>query len=309
MPKSCPACGRPNAPQALRCLYCTEPLGIPSPTEVVTRPPDPPSPPSASESKRHLIILAPQPDDVDGKAQPLAEALGLPLYDARLALAAKRYRLLRKVEDAQTAESLSARLAELGIAHFDVAEAAVVAFPVVSLRWLELGEERIEQGLASGEKLSTPYSQLLLLVSGEITRERYKEKRVATTRGASRSLTPGHRLHLYVKDGVLAGELNPEHFDWGALGDNQSPSVVLNCRRLADAIRRRVADLEVDRGFEIEPVLLSRSPEVSELESMLAGSDGHPEGVIYDNEDQFRFYSRWRYLVARAEREKARRAG
>ena len=124
---------------------------------------------------------------------------------------------------------------------------------------------------------------------------------MATVRGASRPLTPGHRVHLYTEDASVAAELNPEQFDWNAFSGRHGSSVLLNCKRLMEELLHRAAGMELDRGFDLEPVVLSRSLAVSELESVLAEVESRQGGVVHDNEVQFRFYARWRYLVARAE--------
>ena len=71
-------------------------------------------------------------------------------------------------------------------------------------------------------------------------------------------------------------------------------------KRLEDEIVARTG-VGLDRGFDMEPVVLSRSQADVEVGSMLGTEQGSREGVIYDNQAQFRFYARWRYLVARAE--------
>jgi hypothetical protein len=304
MPRACPACGRPNADRAAQCLYCTEPFEpIPEEKGAADVPPETP----ATPSERHLIILSPQGDafDIESKIGAFAELMRMTSYDARLALATKRHRLLRKVVDAQRALELSAPLRELGVVHFDVAESEIEALPVEATRRLHFVGEHLELGLAEGVLRRVACSRLVLLVQGDIKRERYREGQMATPRGASRPLTPGLRLHLYAADSRAAYELDPEQFDWSVLGGERGPSTPLNFKRLTGEILRRCPHVELDRGFDWELAVLSRSEAGSELDAMLK-RDRSSEGVIYDNQDQFRYYSRWRYLVARAE-EKARR--
>jgi hypothetical protein len=305
MPRACPSCGRPNADRAARCLYCTEPFEPPSKEETQL---EVSTAPRSFVSDRHLIILAPQSDDDvhDDKVRLFAEAVGLLPYDARLALQTKRHRLLRKIEGTSEAKELSERLEELGVDHFDVGEAEVEALSVKKLRWLELGSEHLVQGFLEGESLRTEYSDLALLVRGEIARERRRERQMSTPRGASRRLTSGLRLHLYGRESALAAELDPEQFDWSVLGSEQSASTPINFKLLIDGILGRAAHAELDRGFDWEPVVLTQSKCVTELDSVL-GKQTSVEGVVYDNEAQFRYYSRWRCLVDLAERESRKR--
>ncbi len=76
MPKSCPACGRPNADRASQCLYCTAPLEPLENAAPETSAEEIPTLPQAPASDRHLIILAPQPDAsvTDGRVEAFAAA-------------------------------------------------------------------------------------------------------------------------------------------------------------------------------------------------------------------------------------------
>jgi hypothetical protein len=100
----------------------------------------------------------------------------------------------------------------------------------------------------------------------------------------------------------VAAELDAEQFSWDALGGEHSPSTPINLKRLIDGILERAAGAELDRGFDMEAVVFSQAEGGSSLDSMLGVGQTSREGAVYDNEAQFRFYARWRYLVARAER-------
>ena len=293
MPRACPACGRPNSDQAARCLYCTEPFGVAAPDESIEA--------TVLVSKRHLIILAPQEDGRPDRErlQSIAEVLGLTSFDARLALRTKRYRFLRKVEGREEASEISSRLERLGVKHLELSEADVEALPIRSVRWLRFHGSHLELHFSDKGSVTMSYPDILLLVRGEIAKERHHERRMATTRGASQSLTPGLRLLVFDKSATATAELDPEQFDWSALEEWQSSSTPINFQRLIDEILHRAGGAQLDRGFDLEPVVLSRSGVESTVEALLEGSKRR-EGVTYDNEAQFRFYGRWRYLVARA---------
>jgi hypothetical protein len=258
-------------------------------------------------SERHLIILAPQGGEaeVESRVQPFAERVGLTLYDARLLLATKRPRLMRRVETARKARELSELLDELEIVHFDIAESEMESMPVKGIRRMHFEDGSLELVLAGEVLESWDYVRLVLLVRGEITRERFRESRMVRRTGASRLLTPTERLHLYMDDRSAAYELDPEQFDWDVLGSKQSTSTPFNLKRLTEEILRRAGHCELDRGFDWEPAVLSRS-EAGTQTDLLLGSRETREGVIYDNQAQFRYYSRWRYCVARAERVRPR---
>jgi hypothetical protein len=258
-----------------------------------------PALPQAPASDRHLIILAPQPNaSVTGsRVEAFAAAAGLAPCDARLALLTQRHRLLRKVADAQEASELSKRIGELEVVHFNLAEAEVEALQVVRVRWMRFHSDHLELGLAGEKPARIGNSELCLLVQGEISRSRHQEQHMATTHGASKRLTPEHRLHLCAVDASVAVELDPEQFDWSVLGADRSNSTPINFKRFVDEILGRTEGLELDRGFDLEPVVLSRSESDAEIDAMLGAGQKDREGAIYDNEDQFRFYARWRYLV------------
>ena len=292
MPLSCPACGRPNSERASQCIYCSETL------EGVTG--DRPLPESASEpsANRHLIILAPQLGGLDGRVEAFAEAAGMEPYDARLALQIERPRLLRKVETASEAAHLSARLASARIEHFTLAESEVVSLEILPVRNMAFMEEELHFGLAGGQRQITRYPDLELMVRGDIARERHRERGLGTIEGTSRPLTPGLRLHFFTRQATAVYELDPEQFDWSILGNEQSSSTPLNFRRLPDKIRERAPHVEIDRGFDWEPVVVSRAEQDAGISSALAGEKSRQDAAVYDNRSQFRFYSRWRYLIA-----------
>jgi hypothetical protein len=239
-----------------------------------------------------------QSEGLDGQVKPLAEAVGMDPYDARLALQAGRPRLLRKVESASDAKVLSARLASAGIAHFTLAEADVTCIEVAPVRSMELMEEQMRLGLAEGRLQVIRYRDLALLVRGDIARERHRERGLGTIRGTNRPLTPGLRLHFYTRQAAVVYELDPEQFGWSILGDEQSPSTPLNLRRLLDKIKERAPEVVIDCGFDWEPVVLSRAEQEADVGSALAGEQSRQDAAVYDNQSQFRFYSRWRYLIA-----------
>lgn len=294
MARACPACGRPNGNRAARCLYCSQPL---FPLPEVSTPELPAVRASDAYSTAHLVILAPARGEIDGKAPALAERAAMGLYEARLALQARRYRLLRKVETEEAARSLSRALDAAGIAHHVVVEAELRAIALESLRGVRFQEAELELAIAGGGSRRVLGDDVLLLVRGEIARARHQEANLATPRGASQPLTPSYRLHVYTCTSG-AFDLDPESFDWEALEEPPGPSTLLNLNRLIAAIRKRVPLAELDEGFALEPAVLSRKEAGADPASILTQESPGSSRVLYDNEPQFRYYARWRYLVA-----------
>ena len=138
----------------------------------------------------------------------------------------------------------------------------------------------------------------MLCVRGEITRENHNERKLATAKGANRRLSPGLLLHLYSKEASVAVEVDPESFTWPRFGHQPTRSALLNLEHFLDAVEDKTPGVLVDRGFDRELPVLSRAGDGSDLAQILSGS-GSPGGVLFDNEDQFRFYARWRYRLER----------
>ena len=234
----------------------------------------------------------------------LARVARIPLYDARLFLASGRPRLFRYLDDEVEARRWSEELSQAKVPHYVVSEASVVALPVVRAGRLEPRERHFEIGLDGKEvkeraPVSLPYSEVVLIVRGEITRERQDEKRLGTMRNVSRRLTSGLRLHVYSREAPFAIEIDPERFDFQLLEGERGSSTILNFEKLVARIASLTPSAELDRGFELEPVVVSRVKEGSDITDALAQAERGPAGALYDNETSFRYYSRWRYRVAR----------
>ena len=296
MARACPVCGRPNCDSAARCLYCVAPLpplerGAEADSGTAT---------SGPAGDRHLLILLPADVRDEASIQELSRIASISLYDARINLSSPRPRLFRRLATETESRRLSQELAAARIPHYVVSEESVTSLPITRASAIDLRDRHLEVTLdaASPSRASLPYADVLLLVRGEITRERHDERKLGSTKGASRRLTPGLRLHLYTRDSPLAVEVDPDLFDFRVLEAERTTSALLNLEKLTARILGEAPDLDVDRGFDFEPLVLSRSGG-SDVTDALASSDRGPAGVPYDDESNFRFYARWRYRVAR----------
>lgn len=296
MARACPACGRPNGDAATKCLYCVALL-----PPVAVLPPAPVETGAPASGDRHLLILVPAEVKDEASIRELSRIASISAYDARLSLSSPRPRLFRRLDTEAEARRFSEELAAAQIPHYVVPEAAVKALPVARASAIDLRERHLEMVLdgASPSLTPAPYGELLLLVRGEITRERHDERRIGSTKGASRRLTSGLRLHLYMRDGSVAVEVDPDLFDFRFLQNEKTASAHLNFEKLIARIREKAPDLTVDRGFDLEPLVLSRAGGGGDVTDALASSERGPSGVPYDDEANFRFYARWRYRVAR----------
>jgi hypothetical protein len=234
------------------------------------------------------------------RIQDLSRIASISAYDSRRSLTSPRPRIFRRFETESEARRFSDELTAARIAHYVVAEASVLSLPVVRAVSFDLAQGRFEIDLdpASGKAGPSPYEELLLLVRGEITRERLDETKVGSSKAASRRLSPGLRLHVYTREASAAIEIDPDAFDFRALGAERTSSTFLNLERLVARIQAKAPSILLDRGFDFEPLLLSRSGGSDPLEA-LAASDRGRTGVAYDDEANFRFYARWRYRLER----------
>jgi hypothetical protein len=252
-----------------------------------------------AQADRHLLILLPPEARDEASIEALSRIASLSAYDARLSLSAARPRLFRRIDSEAEARRFSEELSSARIAHYVVPEASVTALPVARASAFVLRDRYFEVLFNGASPSVVPYGELLLLVRGEITRERHDETKLGSTRGTSRRLTPGLRLHLYRRDASVALEVDPDLFDFRFLEDERTASAHLNFERLIERILEKAPGIAVDRGFDLEPLVLSRAGGAGDVTDALAASDRGPTGVPYDDEGNFRFYARWRYRVER----------
>ena len=248
-------------------------------------------------SEKHLLFLLPSGARDESAIAALSRIAVVSAYDARLSLSAGRPKLFRRIDHEAEARRLSNELSRAGIAHYAVSEASVLSLPIARAAAFDFGEGQIEV-TADGTTAATPYGNLFLLVRGEITRERHDERKVGSAKGASRRLTPGLRLHLYARDATAAFEVDPDLFDFRFLEEDRTASSLLNLEKLIARLVQKAPSVILDRGFDQEPLVLSRAG-AEDVTDALAVTNRGPSGVPYDDEASFRFYSRWRYRVAR----------
>lgn len=296
MARPCPACERPNGDLATKCLYCSVPLE-PVAEGLEETPEDVDLGRASAEADRFLVILVPGGLADERMVESLADAAGMSRYDARLSLASTRPRIFRQLEEL-FARGLSEQLQASRIAHYVVSEKSVRSLPVSRAQSVSLAPKHLEVSLER-RRLAIPYDDMLLLVRGEIARQHHDDRKLTTTRGATRSLSPGLLLHLYSKDATVAIEIDPEGFSWPDWGVEASPSALLNLERFVDAVEEHVPGVPVDRGFDQEPPLFSRASGDGQDFSQILSERTRHAGVVYDNQDQFRFYARWRYRLER----------
>ena len=290
----CPACGRPLALARATCLYC----GASLPEAAV----------EAAQQARAAVLLGPAPASAaverlllglrleDSPVEKLASALDLPAYDAQRIAARGGDHLWRLLPAAEAGAEVQ-RLAEAGLRPWTLPEAQVRAVaPRVAVggRW---NGPQLRLRTDDGERVLEP-GGLLLVVQGPIARE--------LPGPASRRLVgmasplPGYRFHLHARDELRPVEVDPDNFE---LEGGGAAAVLLLVREWIGG------QAALDDGFrQLAPALAPAAQEdgrAARWADSLAQQARGPERrkddrVLLDNLAQFRFYSAWRGLLARA---------
>jgi hypothetical protein len=237
--------------------------------------------------------------DLSGAApQNLARALGLPPYEAGLLVRRGAFHLHRVLEGA-AARAEAERLRAAGLTVLLVPEVEARARPLRAV-----GGERGEGVLALRTEMgpvTLRRGDVRLVVRGAITREYQpstRRRRIATAR-----LEQGYRVHLHRRQDPRPLELDAGAFEFGF-------AVTGSARLELDAwVQELAPDATIDDGFRrLSPAL---GPAGMEPRGALAaagllglgtrsrrnGLDERP--VVFDNVEQFRFYSGWRAAVER----------
>lgn len=308
MARACPACDRPNSDTAAKCLYCAAPLPLDQGIAGANDPEALEVAPEPARSERYLVVLIPAgvlegpegPEGPDGKetlVETFSRITGLGLYESRQHLLARRPRLFRRLESEAEARALSMELARANVPHYVVEEASMLALPISHARAISIHDRHLQVTL-DRTTLTLSNGDLVLVVHGDITRERHHEERLGSDKGVSHRLTPEQRLHLYAKEATVAIEIEPDAFDWSVLSDRRTSSSVLNVKRFLESLEVATS-ATLDRGFTEEPVVLSRSDVSDDPSRVLAEGERSGDGIVWDNVEQFRYYARWRYRLER----------
>jgi hypothetical protein len=287
---TCPACKRPAQAGRSTCLYCGAPLGAAQRARAVATADA--AAPHAPGPARTLLVL----DLRKAEPAPLARALGVSLFEARLWARRGGYRLHR-IAALEEAGEEARRLAALEVAALSLDEAAVraAAQPLVA-QGGGMGPEGLELRTARG-RLQVSADDLLLVVEGPIVRERQAGGAVKRVRTAAPE--PGFRIHLHRRSEPPPVELDPEVF---AFGPGVRGSALLQLNAWVDLLAR---GRPRDQGFRHLPPALgpAETPPEDAARAVRAlgagGARAAQEALLLDNAAQFRFYSGWRGTLER----------
>jgi hypothetical protein len=277
------------------CLYCGAPLeaGQVSAAAEAAQALSAPTAPEAPPPERDVLVL----DMMGAAPSALAEALGIPAYDAEQRIRRGGYQLHR-IAPPSSAQPEAERLRAAGLRVIVVSEAEARAAAVPSLA---LGG-RVEEGAIvvrtdSGERrLAGP--DLLLVVRGPIARALEPQSQLRRVGVAGPS--EGQRIHLHLRGDAVPVEIDPDDFERGA-----SPVPGSSLMTLLEWLHALASGTPVDEGFrQLAPALspslpppLATAGTAQALSPALKGGAARP--VVLDNLAQFRFYSGWRAAVER----------
>lgn len=291
----CPACGRPLALARATCLYCgaTLPEASVAAAEQARRAALQGPAPAAAPVERVLLGFR-----VDQLETPgLAAALGLPAYDARRLVARGGDHLWRLLAP-EEAEAEARRLGAAGLRCWTLPESQV----------RDQAPRRAGGGRREGaavlllaeQPCRVAPGEVLLLVQGPIARASH-EAAVKRLVGMA-SPQPGYRFHLHLRAAPRPLELDPEDFELEGGGGG---STLLALREWLGAL---APEALVDDGFRhLVPALAPATRAegraarwTSSLEQARSPERRNEERLLLDNLAQFRFYSAWKGLLARA---------
>lgn len=294
MPEPCPRCGRPVALARASCLYCGAPLqehqvsAAAEAAQVLAGVPEA----AAAPPERDVVVL-----DVPGAAPgALAEALGIPPYDAEQRVRRGGYQLHRIAPPpAARAEAERLRAAGLRVIVVSEADARAAALPHLALGGsFEDGSIALRTD-SGARRLTGP--ELLLVVRGPIARALEPHTQFKRVRLAGPA--EGHRIHLHLRGDPRPVEIDPDDFECGA-----SPLPGSSLVTLLEWVRALAQAVPIDEGFRhlapaLSPALPPAGGAATTADALAAPRAKNARPVLFDNVAQFRFHSGWRAAVER----------
>ncbi|GEM_PF-1530108 len=177
MARVCPRCNRPNADDALQCLYCGESLPRESITKPATEKVAAISPPES-----YLVVISPVDEIRREWVGPMARLTGWDSYLVRQRLKSESPWILRIFQDLGKAQGLVQGLMNIGLDTYLLKKSGLLKLQeklTPTGMWLAEDNmgflfEASETG-ETGEKISFRYEDLFLLVRARVKQEREEE--------------------------------------------------------------------------------------------------------------------------------------
>ena len=303
---TCDACLRTNPPTRSNCLYCAAILPIvrkeaPSTRESV----DEPSP-DANINSGFYLVLAPNQTGVldESSLARIAELLHLATTEVQSAVGLGRPVPLLRAATLAQARILAEKLVAMGIGVDIFREGTLnLDVPTKKIRALEFSDDGLAPTLVSGGRISVPWDDLILIVSGRLVINR-KESEARRRRGGSQPLdirelfSDEPVIDLYTRSDEIGCRISSSSFDFSCLGDEKAMTAFENFTTLSKLLSSRAPNVELDDSYRSLRAVLTNiwplEPQPSKVEWRRSGAGKMDVATVttVDNEIQFNRYSR-----------------
>lgn len=305
---SCDACLRANPPVRANCLYCGTTLPV-QPSSVAWQKPE--LRPLEKWEHGYNNIHLPSPANLsESSLAEIADFLRLEKEDVVRIVNAEMPLPLARSSSKDEAELVQQRLENAGISSLIIADLSLGVEPPLKLRALELSED----GFDAYQSRQMPptkifWSDLVLLVSGRMTRQRVelKEERKRTEQRvleADQFFADENIVELFSANTSVPYRIASGSFDFSCLAEKKRLVAAENMSLLIDVLREQVPEIIYDQEYNsvrkaLEPVW--RSEQQNESTGWRRGRPGkkYSLGSVMEssNESQFSRYARLRYYL------------
>ena len=305
----CEECLRANPPIKLTCLYCAAPLPVSERTADFLKPS---LKPVDNWTLGYNNIFLPQGTEIPSEV--LSEAAGLLKLDPndlRRLLSSPTPMPLARTDTLQEAELIERRLKALGCETAIVSDAdfKLRESPPIRLRSVHIDENGLTPMLiGESDESQIPWSQLVLLVTGRLSRKRIELQERNGGRGeneiqdASQFFSDEVVLDLYFEDPDSKFRILANRFDFSGLRYKKL-LVAENFSMLLDLIRDQAPQAEYDDTYNACRQALEIVWPCGQQTESLGWRRERPGkytiGAVTEssNDDQFTRYSRLRYFM------------
>jgi hypothetical protein len=305
----CEECLRANPPTRLSCLYCAAPLPLSEKATDLIKPSL--KPVQTWTVGYNNIFLSHDKEISDEVLSKVAGFLKLNPNDLTRLLSSTTPLPLARTGTREEAELIDRRLKVLGFETVIVSDKDLELreSPPIRLRSVSINESGLTPQLIVGsDETQIPWNQLVLIVTGRLSRKRVELQERKRGRGdneitdASQFFADELVLDLYGEGPDSKFRILANGFDFSGL-QGKGLLVAENFSKLIDLIREQVPQVEHDDSYNsCRQALETVWPAGQQTESMgwrREGPGKYTTGAATEssNEDQFTRYSRLRYFL------------
>ena len=308
---TCDACLRANPPTRSNCLYCGAILpGTLKETQSTRESVGEPST-DANSNSGFCIVLAPNQSGAldESSLGEIGELLHLASTDVQNAVGLGRPVPLLRAATMEQATLLAEKLKRLGIGA-DIFREDTLNLDVLTkkIRALEFSDSGLKATLVSGGRISVPWDDLILIVTGRLVVNR-KESEARRRRGGSQPLDSRELfsdepvIDLYTRSDKIGCRISANSFDFSCLGDEKAMTAFENFTTLTRLLSSRAPNVELDDAYRSLRAVLTNiwplEPQTRKGEWRRSGAGKMDVATVttIDNEIQFNLYSRLRQQV------------